>query len=209
MVDLINLIRNKLTETLPGYDAHKLMMPLEGSNARFDESRMNKARLSSVLILFYKKNGEIYFPLTQRQDYGGTHSGQVSFPGGKWEETDIDLIQTAKRETFEEIGIEEDKIEVIGQLTDLFIPPSNFKVTPVVAYAKEPLSFVIDNYEVKELIEVPLKQLLNSQTVKRKDITFSSGFKLNAPYFDVGGKVVWGATAMMLSELVSIIKTVE
>jgi 8-oxo-dGTP pyrophosphatase MutT (NUDIX family) len=209
MNEFIDRLKHKLNKSLPGHDAHKLMMPLEGTNARFDESRMKKARLSSVLILFYKKNNEIYFPLTQRQDYGGTHSGQVSFPGGKWEETDLDLIHTAKREAFEEIGIEDEKIEIIGQLTDLFIPPSNFRVTPVVAFAHEPPTFVIDTYEVKELLEVPLKQLLNSQTVKRKDITFSSGFKLNAPYFDIGGKVVWGATAMMLSELVSIIKSVE
>lgn len=181
------------------------MMPGEIKTTRFDEEKMRQARLSGVLILFYEKNGEAYLPLTQRHDYGGTHSGQISFPGGKWEESDPDLIYTAKREAKEEIGISYEEVKVIGQLSDLFIPPSNFKVTPVVSFSENQPQFVIDSFEVKELIEVPVSHLIEESTVKHTVITFSNGYKLNTPYFDVEGRIVWGATAMMLSELKSII----
>ncbi len=201
MEELIEKLRSKLDLALPGQEAHLKMMPKESAKIRFDEERMAKARLSGVLVLFYEKNNEIYLPLTQRHDYGGTHSGQVSFPGGKWEPEDIDIIHTAKREAREEIGIPEDRVAIIGQLSDLFIPPSNFKVSPIVGYTDHTPEFTIDSYEVKELLEVPLDHLLDETVIKRKEITVSNGFKLNAPYFELEGKVVWGATAMMLSEL--------
>jgi 8-oxo-dGTP pyrophosphatase MutT (NUDIX family) len=209
MKEFIAHLKTKLDESGPGHDAHRLMMPRESSNERFDERKMKNARLSSVLILFYEKEGELYLPLTQRQEYDGIHSGQVSFPGGKWEPGDKNLIETAKRETFEEIGIKSTDVKTIGQLTDLFISPSNTKVTPIVGYTMKPPVFVIDTYEVKELMEVPLSHLLNGNNIKRKDISVRGNFKLNAPYYDVEGKVVWGATAMMLSELVSIINLIE
>lgn len=205
MEELIDKLQKRLQEPLPGQEAHLKMMPKESARIRFDKERMASARLSSVLILFYQKNGEIYLPLTQRHNYKGTHSGQVSFPGGKWEPEDIDLVQTAKREAREEIGIPEDKVEVIGQLSDLFIPPSNFKVSPIVSYTEEEPSFTIDPYEVKELLEVPLEHLLDEAVLKRTDINVSNGYKLNAPYFELEGRVVWGATAMMLSELKTIL----
>lgn len=206
MNELIERLSDKLKQPLPGRDAHLLMMPKGAEQSRFDEARMAKARLSSVLILFYEKNGEIYIPLTQRHDYGGTHSGQISFPGGKWEESDPDLIFTAKREANEEIGVTYDEVNVIGQLSDLFIPPSNFKVTPVVSFSERLPQFEIDPYEVKELIEMPLNHLIEESTVKQTVIEFSNGFKLKTPYFDIDGRIVWGATAMMLSELKSILK---
>lgn len=205
MVDFIADLQEKLKAPLPGQDAHIKMMPKESARTRFDEKRMAKARLSSVLILFYEKNGAVHIPLTQRHDYEGTHSGQVSFPGGKWEPDDVELVNTAKRETREEIGVPEGRVEVIGQLSDIFIPPSNFKVSPFVSYTPEQPDFIIDDREVKELLEVPVDQLLDEAVLKRKDIKLNNGFKLNAPYFELEGKVVWGATAMMLSELKTVL----
>jgi len=205
MNNLIDRLSRRLKLPLPGPEAHRLMMPEGSEKSRFDEARMAKARLSSVLILLYEKDGEVCIPLTQRHVYDGTHSGQISFPGGKWEQGDIDLIHTAKREAREEIGVTESDVKIIGQLSDLFIPPSNFRVSPFVSYVDKRPKFVLDAYEVKELIEVPVSHLLKASTVKETVIEFSSGFKLQTPYFDVDGRIVWGATAMMLSELKSIL----
>lgn len=207
MYDLIEDLRYRLTQPLPGRQAQQQMTPAEISKDRFDESKLVNARLSSVLVLFYQKDNQWYLPLTQRHEYPGTHSGQVSFPGGKWEESDPDLIFTAKREAHEEIGVKPDEVEVIGQLTHLYIPPSNFKVLPIVAYSTVTPKFVIEEREVKELLEVPLSHFMNPDTKKQKNINVSGGFRLNTPYFDVEGKVVWGATAMMLNELVSILES--
>ncbi len=166
---------------------------------------MQNARPSGVLVAFYQKDGEWHIPLTLRHDYGGPHSGQVSFPGGKMEEGDGSIEYTALREAQEEIGITPQDVRVLGHLSDLYIPPSNFRVTPVVGFLPSAPEFAPDSFEVKELIETPLSLLRASATVKRKDIQISERFRLNAPYFDVYGNVVWGATAMMLSELLVII----
>ncbi len=205
MNNLIDRLSQRLKLPLPGPKAHMLMMPKGTETSRFDNTKMTKARLSSVLILFYEKDGELYLPLTQRHEYDGTHSGQISFPGGKWEPEDIDLIHTAKREAREEIGVAESDVKIIGQLSDLFIPPSNFKVSPFVSYIEQKPKFVLDAYEVKELIEVPVSHLLKAATIKETVIEFSTGYKLKTPYFDVDGRIVWGATAMMLSELKAIL----
>jgi len=195
----IDKLTVQLQETLPGMSAQELMMPVESTRARFDLNKQDVNR-GGVLILLYPKNGTIYLPLTQRHDYGGVHGGQVSLPGGKLEDGDDDIVETALRETYEEIGVDQRDINVIGRLTDLYIPPSNFRVTPVIGYLNQEPLFKIDSHEVKELIESPLNELLDESRRKRKDIPIRKGMRINAPYFDVNGKVVWGATAMILSE---------
>nr|WP_238354619.1 CoA pyrophosphatase [Fulvivirga marina] len=197
-----------MSKPLPGAEAQRIMMPKESSDARFDLNRRD-ARLGGVMVLLYPKNNEIYLPLTQRHDYRGTHGGQVSFPGGKWEEGDPNLEFTALRETYEEIGVSQSDVKVIGRLTDLYIPPSNFRVSPIVGYVDEYPTFNIDPYEVETLIEVPLSLLTSEATLKRKDILVRGKYKLNAPFFDIDGRVVWGATAMMLSELVMLMREIE
>lgn len=204
----IERMESRLAEPLPGQNAQKLMMPAESVEERFDLDR-DDARLGGVLILFYENQGQIMIPLTQRHDYKGTHGGQVSLPGGKWEEADSDLQSTALRETFEEIGIAQSQVSIIGKLSDLYIPASNFKVSPFVGYVKENPSFAIDAYEVKELIEAELSALVDKDYHKEKDITVQQRFRLKAPYFDVQGKVVWGATAMMLAELITIVEEIS
>lgn len=203
----ISNLQHRLSRELPGVDAHRIMMPEESTNARF-ELDQDDPKLGGVLVLLYQKKDELYIPLTQRHDYGGTHGNQVSFPGGKWEEGDQDLQYTAIREAHEEIGVPASAIQVLGKLTDLYIPPSNFRVSPVVAYASKQLHFKLDPFEVKELIEVPLTLLLRKTTLRKKKIPVR-GTVINAPFFDIGGKVVWGATAMMLSELVTLIREID
>jgi len=192
-------LQRKLKNPLPGIEAQSAMMPVESTKERFELPDKNVKR-GGVLLLLYQQNNEVYLPLTQRHDYGGVHGGQISLPGGKLEDQDEDIIATALRETHEEIGVSKEQVAVLGTLTDLYIPPSNFRVTPVVGFIQERPDFIIDPREVKELIETPVQYILDEQNLKRRDISVRNGLRINAPYFDIYGKTVWGATAMILSE---------
>ena len=130
----------------------------------------------------------------------------MSFPGGKKDKTDVDLIFTALRETEEEIGIDKNKIEIIGSLSELYIIASNFNVLPTIGFLNETPSFIADEHEVDEIVSVKIEDLMNDSLQKEKPLTILQGITINAPYFDLNDKVVWGATAMMLSELKNILK---
>ena len=119
---------------------------------------------------------------------------------------DKDLIHTALRESHEELGIVSDRVEVLGKMTELFIVPSNFSVLPVVGFSSERPDFTPDPREVKEVIEVPLDHLLHPDNTKIKPIKVGGNITLQAPYYDVYGHTVWGATAMMLSEFLTVFK---
>ena len=195
-----------LKQPLPGQHAQKKMMPRLGTSFdRFSIEAKAGAREGAVLLLLYKKDGHIYFPLTQRHEYNGAHSGQISFPGGKVEMGDKSAIHTALRETEEELGIPQTSIQVLGTLTDMFIIASNFNVRPVVGFTEGPPEFSLDPREVAEVIEISLEQLLDNTLVKEKEIRINNKFPIHAPYFDFDGYHVWGATAMMLSEFKQII----
>lgn len=205
MKGMMSVLMERLSKELPGIEAQRLMMAESSGNERFDTKKMKYARQSGVMVLLYQKNGEWHIPLTQRHEYKGAHSGQVSFPGGKRDPEDKDLEATARRETYEEIGVTTDQIVTLGQLTPLYIPPSNFTVTPTIGLAQSDLTFNTDDYEVKELLEVPIDMLLDESLRKEKEIIVGEKFKLNAPYFDIFDRVVWGATAMILMELVHVL----
>jgi len=208
VIDFSETLKKRLKIRLPGQDAQKAMMPDAGSLInRFSIDIKKRANEGAVLILLYKKNGEIYFPLTQRHEYDGAHSGQISFPGGKVENTDRSVVQTALRETEEEIGVPQSSIKIIGRLTDLFIIASNFNVRPVIGFVDVAPNFLIDNREVAHVIEIPISQLLNDSLLKEKEIVFKNKYSLTAPYFDFDGHHVWGATAMMLAEFKEVLKS--
>jgi len=158
------------------------------------------------MIMLFQKEGEWYFPLIQRPDYDGVHAKQMSFPGGKMDETDPDLIYTGMRELREEIGVEISNDNVIGQLTELYIIASNFNVTPSIAVYPEVPEYIQDEYEVDEIIEVKVGDLMNDKIIRKKPIRISYGINIQAPYFNLNNKVVWGATAMILSEFKTILK---
>ena len=181
-------------------------MPLSRLTYRIDKDRLNAARQSGVLIALYRKNGEWHIPLTLRHDYGGAHSGQVSFPGGKMEAGDPSITFTALREAREEVGIIPEQVKLIGALSSLYVPVSNFNVVPTVSFLEEKPEFVMDTHEVKELIETPLSLLFSPHNVKHKDLKVGNATIKNVPYFDVFGQVVWGATAMMLSEFITVVR---
>jgi 8-oxo-dGTP pyrophosphatase MutT (NUDIX family) len=201
MESLINFLRGALSTELPGPEAQKKMMPTLSDESRFSLEAKKDAREGAVLILLYEKEGLLYFPLIQRPDYDGVHAKQMSFPGGKRDLGDDDLIATALRETHEEIGIKSSEIEVIGNLTELFIIASNFNVLPVIGVMRTLPKFIADDREVDNILEMKLVDLLDDDKQKEIPMTILQGITINAPYFDLSGKVVWGATAMILAEL--------
>lgn len=163
------------------------------------------AREAAVLILLWPENGSVHTVFMQRPDYVGFHGGQISFPGGKKEQDDENLIRTAIRETLEETGLSTDSIEIAGMLTPLFIPVSNMIVTAVIGCMKELPSFNPDTQEVDHLIIADLNRFLEQGIIKTKPMELM-GESYNIRYFDYEGYVIWGATAMMLNELLEIIR---
>ncbi len=162
-------------------------------------------RKSAVMLMVYKNGNDLYIPLTKRHEYHGKHSGQISLPGGKFDEPDGSLENTALRELQEEIGIGQ-PLEIVGSLTPLYIPVSNFLVQPFVSvYSKETIEFKTNDREVKELIHFQLDLLRNPENIKKEGIVSGDGYQLHTPYFDLNGEVVWGATAMILNEFRKIL----
>jgi 8-oxo-dGTP pyrophosphatase MutT (NUDIX family) len=194
-----NLLASRLKEPLPGSKAHESLraVPVGALKPRFEHKL--PPRPGSVLLLLYNEDDQIKFPLTVRHDYLGTHGGQISFPGGKAEEGE-DAIETALREAEEEIGIDRSEVNVIGTLTQFFVIPSNFLVTPVIAVMKGMPNFKADPIEVQRILKGSLDQLLKEDAIQTKEIIAAKTYRLLAPHFEIEGEVVWGATAMMLNE---------
>ncbi len=190
---------------LPGRD-YQLKMAAILKRSIFDAPPT--ARKAAVLVLLFPKNGEWQLVLTERTgNDNDPHSRQISFPGGSVEAADVDLTATALRETHEEIGVDPSVIQVIGRMTDVYIPVSNFHVQPFLAWTNEAPQYRRQETEVKQVMETPLSVLQNEANWKVKDIKINDIYDLkNVPYFEVFGKAVWGATAMMISELLEIIK---
>ncbi|MBP6978038.1 MAG: CoA pyrophosphatase [Bacteroidales bacterium] len=203
--ELIEHISSKLKEPLPGMGAHLKMASESRLKWLMEGMDVSKAKKSGVLVLLYPDDGETKLVLIQRPDYEGTHGGQVSLPGGKQEKTDLTLIDTALRETQEELGISSTSINVIGTLSELYIPPSNFLVQPVVGFIPEKVPFRPDPIEVKTIIEVTIAQLLDPRYKSIQTIQVR-GIVLSAPCYMIDGFMIWGATAMILSELVEVIR---
>ncbi|TAJ06670.1 CoA pyrophosphatase [Marinilabiliaceae bacterium JC017] len=201
------LLKKAFNKKLPGPYAQNKMAP----SLRFTGNELpdpSIARESSVFVLIYYRNNSYFIPLIKRQKYKGAHSGQISLPGGKQEPIDKTLLHTAYRETYEEIGIEEKHIRYVGSLSPLFIPNSNFNVTPHVGYINTFPKFIKDHREVEEIIEMPIKTIFNSSAIK-KFSRFINGKIVQAPYYLSGHHQIWGATAMILSEFAEVIKSTD
>lgn len=165
-----------------------------------------KPKKAGVLALFYpNEQNETCFLLTKRANYNGTHSAQISFPGGKFEHTDGSLQNTALRETFEEVGVETNAISIFKEMTNVYIPPSNFLVTPFLGITLQLPIFKI-NHEVNELIHVSLDDFLNKTEISTTTLSTSYATKITVPCFKLNSYIVWGATAMMLSEIKELLK---
>lgn len=202
---LINRLKSGLTQTLPGAEAQYMMAPFHRQRTELNDLREEDYKPSAVLVLFCEdEDGKTFIPLTERMTYNGAHSGQVSLPGGKFEKADGDLASTALRECYEEIGVRE--IELFGKLTPLYIPVSGFLVHPFIGFCKikNPLMKSHER-EVKTILRLDPMDLLNENIVKEGNIEVMN-MNIKTPWFDVEGLKVWGATAMILSELKQLIK---
>ncbi len=196
----LNRLKDKLLHELPGEAAQLRMAPTFRGAFMHDTEPVKAA----VLALLYLRNGQVHLVFIKRNSYDGPHSAQVSFPGGAWEPEDGSLEQTALRETREELGID-GGIEVLGQLTQLHIPVSNFQVTPFLGWLNRTPVFFPDKSEVRYVIEATLKELLDPEN-RDSETLFRHGQTIETPFYRVGNDKIWGATAMMLSEVLQLVQ---
>ena len=207
--DFLKYVPNFAQAKLPAFEAHIKMAPLERidalKNGIFDTKKSRKA---AVMMLFYPKNGRTHLVLIVRSSYDGTHSSQIAFPGGKFEPEDEVFANTALRETHEEIGILPRNIEIIKPFTELYVPPSNFMVHPFLGISREEISFIPDPNEVANIIELPLSVFLSDEIIISAEMVTSYAGKITVPAFKIEEHLVWGATAMILSELKEVLKEV-
>ncbi len=199
--EIIERLSKELENPLPGEEAQYRMAPSYRPRLTTKEIELLHPRVSGVMLLLYEKQGLLNIVFTLRKQYEGVHSGQMSFPGGKKDEGDFDLIQTALRETKEEIGVGEEKIKIIGKLSELYIPPSNFLVYPTVGFAQKILSFQPQQSEVEKVVEIPVDFFLDRSNVNlQAEIKLFNGTTVRAPAYIYNEHIIWGATAIMLSE---------
>lgn len=198
---IINSLKKEFKKELPGKDIQYKMAP-EG---RINVQTPGKPKKSGVLILLYAKHADLYTVFIKRSFYQGVHSGQVSLPGGKQEESDYSLSDTAIREAREEIGIDPHKVQLLGELTKLHIPVSQFEVYPYVGYYEGVPNFLPDFMEVAYIIEVNLMTLLSKDICKTSK-QLHNGQNIIVPYYFIAGEQIWGATAMIVSEFLALFR---
>ncbi len=200
--DFIAVLRSKMVSSrLPGMKAQLKMAPA-GRKSELSTVAENP-RESAVLISFFPKNNQPHLVMIKRAVDKSVHSGQVSFPGGKAEKSDPSLKHTALREAEEEVGITPSKVEVLGKLSDLYIPPSNFSVTPFVGFLTKEPDFVT-NGEVDRLLIINWNHLTNPANTSLQRLQHRTG-SIEAPCYLINGDVIWGASAMILAELIEVI----
>ena len=185
----------------------KLLPPTRKAYLKAQKQNVTTPKQAGVLALFYPNIfNETCFVLMLRKTYKGVHSAQVSFPGGKLEVNDTNLAETALRETFEEIGVPKTQIHIIKDMSQVYVPPSNFIVQPFLGLVVNTPVFVKAQNEVETLIEVRLMDLLADCNMVQKYVATSYTSSIEVPAFEFHGHTVWGATAMMLSEIKDMFK---
>ena len=207
MNDYVSKLSALLHNGLPGSLAHSVMAPSNRDKLILLNADRGKARLSSVMIILYPDaKGEINTIFTKRATYKGVHSAQIAFPGGKTEPGDPSLLHTALRETQEEIGVTITEKEILGKLTDLFVPPSNFIISPYVALLPSAPVTCADACEVAEIFSVPIADFLTPEAAIEQTCLTAMGDHLPMPGYKFEDHFIWGATAMIFSELLWVIK---
>lgn len=203
-MDFINNIKNSLSLPLPGKTAHSQMLSAQRMRELNTFKHIVPPVNSAVLIMLYKNNNEWYIPFIKRAIDNHIHSGQVALPGGKVEISDENLKITALRETFEEIGIPQEEITILGELTPLYIPPSNYQVYPFIGYCRNPSpNFKPDNKEVDHIIPIPVRLFSETGTLQNREFNVKQ-LHFSSPCFEIDGDIIWGATAMIINEFLAL-----
>ncbi|GIV84278.1 MAG: coenzyme A pyrophosphatase [Candidatus Roseilinea sp.] len=205
-MNVLNLdaVRRAMQQPLPGWAAQSRMAP---PGPATPVARKAAPRQAGVLVLLYPRDGALHFVLTRRADRLGNHGGQISLPGGRRELGDADFVATALREGREELGVALTDVELLGALTALYVPPSHFVIHPAVAYAPTRPDFRPNANEVAEVIEVPLRDLLDPtrRGAELRPLVSLGGLLRMTPHYQFGAHKVWGATAMVLSEFEALL----
>jgi 8-oxo-dGTP pyrophosphatase MutT (NUDIX family) len=195
---------------LPGKEAQLQMAPpFRDVLLKQTSHLIDNAKLAAVIALFYPgKNHNTYLAFILRKPSPDVHSGQIGFPGGKPEAEDLDLQHTALRETMEEIGVQPEAIQIITSLSEVYIPPSNYNVFPFIGITNETPDFKLQISEVESVIEVSLKSLMNPKHQIITPVKTSYGLSVSVPAFNFNGHIVWGATAMILTEIIYLLNLI-
>lgn len=199
-----NQIISGLKQPLPGDLAHSKLMSYHRPKVS-EIIQKGTHRESAVLALFYPINEEPHLVFILRQSYEGVHSSQVSFPGGKRELLDDSLVYTALREANEELSILQNEVEVIGSLSEIYVPPSNFLISPFVGFSSTRPNFLKDPREVAKIIEVRVADLVNHVNFTKTEVNLPNGTQMKVPAFLFNQQIIWGATAMMVQEIKEIL----
>jgi 8-oxo-dGTP pyrophosphatase MutT (NUDIX family) len=205
MHDFPTSLKTELSKGLPGTEVQWQMASSDRFVRNFPRVPGKDARIAAVLILLYPEKGSVYTVFMQRPDYDGVHGGQISFPGGKKEPEDEDVVGTAFREANEETGVNTTEIKFIGTTTPLYIPVSKMIVTPVIGWIESKPVFNYQPEEVEFLIEADLKRLLDPSIIKIKPFKIR-GELIDVKYYDYESHTIWGATAMILNELLVLLR---
>lgn len=200
---LIAKISQNLLSRLPGEKAHTKLSPPHRLVPSERELKELNPKIAAVLALIFPENGQYKTVFIKRQEYKGVHSGQISFPGGKHDEFDESLSDTALRETEEEIGVSKNNIQLLGPLSKLYIPPSNFLVHPFIGYADKTPNFIPSEKEVSEIITVDLQKFNEKSVLQTTKINVGK-HDIRCPCFNIDNNIIWGATAMIVSEIIEI-----
>lgn len=188
---------------------YKMMPSYRKELIALQNENIKNAKQSAVLALFYPDvEYKTRIALILRKTYKGVHSAQIGFPGGKIEDVDTNLMDTALRETHEEIGVNPKHITVIKQMTQLYIPPSNYSVRPFIGYTDNTPNFILQEEEVQAILEVPVSDFIDDTKIVTTKVMTSYKNLIEVPAFEFNGYIVWGATAMMLSEVKDLLKAV-
>ncbi|RAJ16833.1 NUDIX hydrolase [Olleya aquimaris] len=185
----------------------KMSPPYREKLIKLQAEKIKNAKQSAVLALFYPDlEAQTKLILILRKTYKGVHSAQVGFPGGKVEEEDKNLMHTALRETHEEVGVHPKLVTVYKEMTQVYIPPSNYYVQPYIGVTNQTPIFTKQDEEVEDLLEVYLSDLLNENNITNKIVKTSYDVEVEVPAFQLNNHLVWGATAMMLNEVKDLLK---
>jgi 8-oxo-dGTP pyrophosphatase MutT (NUDIX family) len=196
--------------SLPGTDSQfKMSPPFRNELIAQQQELMKQSRKAGVMALFYPNTkGITHLVLILRKTYQGVHSAQIGFPGGKLEPEDSSIEYAALRETYEEVGVPIESVKVIKALTEVYIPPSNFTVYPFIGITENTPVFTKQDDEVEAIIELQLQELFHDGNQTSQRVMTSLNMEVEVPAFELNGYLVWGATAMMLSEIKDLLKTV-